>query len=184
MTRREALTVERMDGPTAASAEPAFRRVYAEAFAEPPYRESAADVALSFQRFRALARRPAFCAALARDTEGEPVGIAFGHPLEADTDWWDRLETPVTERMRREDGRRTFGLLELAVRAAWRGRGVAGRLHQSLVTAAPVERVVLNVHPDSDTALRVYRSWGYRKVGEGRPAEGVDLHHVMLLDVR
>ncbi|MFE9009903.1 hypothetical protein ACFYOY_49120, partial [Streptomyces sp. NPDC007875] len=52
-------------------------------------------------------------------------GWAYRYPLSPSTGWWDRLTTPVDDELRRADGRRTFGLMELAVRAPWRRLGVA-----------------------------------------------------------
>lgn len=187
MTRQEIITVERMDGSAAAQAEDAFRLVYAEAFAEPPYNENEDDVAAAFRRFRSQTRKRAFRAALARTGDGEPVGMAYGYPLGPNTGWWDQLIDPVPEDMRREDGHRTFGLMELAVRTPWRGRGIAGRLHKELLEEREereAERVLLNVHPGSTAAVAAYRAWGYRKVGEARPWQGADLHDVMLLHLR
>ncbi|KAB7833070.1 GNAT family N-acetyltransferase [Streptomyces mobaraensis] len=184
MTRQGTVTVESMDGPTAARAEGAFRLVYAEAFAEPPYDETETDVAGAFRRFRSQTRKRAFRAALARTGDGEPVGMAFGHPLGPTTGWWDQLTEPVCQDMRREDGRRTFGLMELAVRGPWRRQGVARRLHEALLVNAEAERVLLNVHPGSRAAQTAYRAWGYRKVGQARPWEGAELHDVMLLDLK
>ncbi|WP_409469383.1 GNAT family N-acetyltransferase [Streptomyces sp. HC307] len=172
-----------MDGPAAAQAEDAFRLVYAEAFAEPPYNETADDVAATFRRFRSQARKATFRATLARTEDGEPVGMAYGYPLGPNTRWWDQLTEPVPDDMRREDGRRTFGLMELAVRGPWRGQGIARRLHKTLLEGIEAERMLLNVHPDSKAASAAYRGWGYRKVGEARPWEGADLHDVMLLDL-
>ncbi|MER5439891.1 GNAT family N-acetyltransferase [Streptomyces sp. NPDC002790] len=186
-TRRGPLSMEHMDGAAAVQAEDAFRLIYAEAFAGPPYDESADDVDAAFRRFPAQARNHGFRAVLARSEGGEPVGMAYGHPLRPDTVWWDELiEQPVPADMRREDGRRTFGLMELAVRDAWRGRGVARRLHAMLLDGIGAERVLLNVHPASGAAPTAYRSWGYRRIGQGRPGGGtdVDLHDVMLLDLR
>ncbi|MFD0474389.1 GNAT family N-acetyltransferase [Nonomuraea thailandensis] len=86
--------------------------------------------------------------------------------------------------LRREDGHRTFGLMELAVRGPWRGQGIARRLHETLLDGLGAERVMLNVHPGSK-APAAYRAWGYRKIGEARPlGTGTDLRHVMLLDLR
>ncbi|MGW0820168.1 N-acetyltransferase family protein [Streptomyces sp. NPDC002845] len=173
-----------MDGPTAAQAEDAFRLVYAEAFAEPPYNETEDDVAATFRRFRSQTRKATFRATLARTEGGEPVGMAYGYPLSPDTGWWDQLTAPVPDHVRREDGHRTFGLMELAVRVPWRGQGIARRLHETLLDGVETERVLLNVHPDNKAASAAYRAWGYRKVGEARPGEGADLHDVMLLDLR
>ncbi|MDT3395081.1 GNAT family N-acetyltransferase [Streptomyces sp. B1866] len=184
MSQSTAVTVERMDGRAAAEAEYAFTLVYADAFAEPPYCQTPEDVASNFRRFRAQVRKATFRAALARTAEGEPVGIAYGYPLSPATGWWDRLTTPVSDELRREDGRRTFGLMELAVRAPWRRMGVARRMHDALLSGAAEERVLLNARPDVAAAQAAYRAWGYRKVGEAHPWDGADLHDVMVLDRR
>jgi ribosomal protein S18 acetylase RimI-like enzyme len=184
MSAAEAVTVEALSGSEAAQAEQAFRLVYAEVFAEPPYNETADDVADTFRRFRAQTRKATFRGALARTADGEPVGMAYGYPLGANTSWWDHLIEPVPEEMRREDGHRTFGIMEMAVRAPWRGQGIARRLHETLLFGGSEERSLLNVHPENRAAQAAYRAWGYRKVGEARPWTGADLHDVMLLDRR
>ncbi len=78
---------------------------------------------------------------------------------------------------------RTFGLIELAVRAPWRRLGVARRLHEAVLADATEERVLLNARPDVEAAQAAYRSWGYRKVGEAHPWDGAALHDVMVLDL-
>ncbi|MEV7616856.1 GNAT family N-acetyltransferase [Streptomyces sp. NPDC089799] len=181
MSGTEEVAVVRLDGPAAAADEEAFRLVYAEVFAGPPYFETEETVAAAFRRFGTQTRRPTFLAALARGEDGEPVGMTYGFRLDAHTDWWDRLTTPVPADMRREDGHRTFGLMELAVRAPWRGRGIARRLHTTLLAGTDAERVLLNVHPENGAAVTAYRSWGYRKIGDARPWDEADLHDVMLL---
>ncbi|MFB6439176.1 GNAT family N-acetyltransferase [Streptomyces sp. NPDC056411] len=180
----EAITVEPLDGPATSRAEAAFRLVYAEVFAEAPYEESPEAVEATFRRFRSQVRKATFRAALARTVGGEPVGIAYGYPLSAATGWWDRLIAPVPAEVRREDGRRTFGLMEFAVRAPWRRVGVGRRLHKALLVGGNEERVLLNALPDAEAAQAAYRSWGYRKVGQARPWEGAALHDVMLLRLR
>ncbi|CAL9344812.1 hypothetical protein SUDANB176_00346 [Streptomyces sp. enrichment culture] len=125
MTQQGIVAIEHMDGPAAAQAEDAFRLIRAEAFAEPPYYETEDDVAAAFRRFPSQVRRHTFRAALARCEDGEPVGMAYGWSLAPDTGWWDEPTEPVPEDMRREDGHRTFGLMELAVRGPWRGQGIA-----------------------------------------------------------
>ncbi|GAA2330104.1 GNAT family N-acetyltransferase [Streptomyces cuspidosporus] len=184
MTAPETITVEWLDGAAAAQAEDAFTLVYAEAFAEPPYRKTSKDVEANFRRFRSQVRKATFRGALARTAGGEPVGIAYGYPLSPSTGWWDRLTTPVSEELRREDGRRTFGLMELAVRAPWRRLGVARRLHEAVLDGTTAERVLLNARPDVEAAQAAYRSWGYRKVGEAHPWDGAALHDVMVLELR
>ncbi|MFD5556335.1 GNAT family N-acetyltransferase [Streptomyces sp. NPDC127068] len=133
------------------------------------------------RRLLSQVRKPTFRAALARTADGTPVGIAYGYPLSAGTGWWDRLTAPASTELRREDGTRTFGLIELAVRAPWRRRGVARRLHEAVLVGAVEERVLLNARPDVEAAQAAYRSWGYRKVGEAHPWAGAALHDVMVL---
>ncbi|EPD94715.1 GNAT family N-acetyltransferase [Streptomyces albus] len=181
MTQSRAVTVARLDGAGAARDEAAFRSVYAEVFAEPPYGETGDEVAAAFRRFRSQTRKPGFRAALARGPGDEPVGMAYGYPPAADTRWWEGMSEPVSDAMRHEDGRRTFGLMELAVRQRRRGQGVARRLHAALLDGPGTERVLLNVRPDSAAAVAAYRSWGYRKVGSTRPWPGAVVHDVMLL---
>ncbi|MFW6691965.1 GNAT family N-acetyltransferase [Streptomyces sp. MAR4 CNX-425] len=183
MTQRQAVALALLDGHAAAQAEDAFRLIYADAFADPPYNETDAEVNATFRRFRSQTRKAVFRAALAWTEGGEPVGMAYGYPLSSDTGWWDQLTEPVAGDMRREDGHRTFGLMELAVRTSWRGQGVARRLHETLLDGIAAKRVLLNVHPGSTAAAAVYRAWGYRKIGEARPWAGAGLHDLMLLDL-
>ncbi|QDY77491.1 GNAT family N-acetyltransferase [Streptomyces qinzhouensis] len=175
------ILVEALDGAGAAREEASFMLVYGDAFAEPPYKKTAAEVDANARRFRSQVRKTTFRAALARTGDGEPVGIAYGYPLGPGTGWWDRLTTPVTPELRYEDGHRTFGLIELAVRAPWRRLGVARRLHEAVLLNAPEERVLLNARPDAAPAQAAYASWGYRKVGEAQPWDGAALHDVLVL---
>ncbi|MER5895509.1 GNAT family N-acetyltransferase [Streptomyces sp. NPDC001876] len=185
MTRQGIIAIGRVDGSAAVEAEEAFKLVYGDVFAEPPYGETADDVAAAFRRFPVQARHSTFRAVMARTSEGEPIAMAYGYPLGPETVWWDELTEPVPDDMRCEDGHRTFGLMELAVRGPWRGQGIARRLHEMLLDGIGAERVLLNVHPAAEAASAAYRAWGYRKIGEARPrGEGADLHDVMLLDLR
>ncbi|GAA2689206.1 GNAT family N-acetyltransferase [Streptomyces lunalinharesii] len=181
---REALTVARLDGPTAERAEADLTLVHADAFAEPPYCETGDGVRAAFRRFRDTTRNPTFRAALARTPDGTPVGMAYGTLLGPQTDWWDALTTPVPEAVRHEDGHRTFGLRELAVRLPWRGHGLARRLHETLLDGITAERVVLHVHPASEAAQAAYRSWGYRKYGETHLRTGTTPYDALLLTLR
>ncbi|MFK4269061.1 GNAT family N-acetyltransferase [Streptomyces milbemycinicus] len=184
MTESETIAVERMDGQAVARAEAEFRLVYAEVFAEKPYEETPESIDASFRGFRSRVREAPFRGAIARTGNGEPVGIAYGYPLSPSTGWWDRLTTPVSDELRREDGRRTFGLMELAVRAPWRRLGVARRLHEAVLADTTAERVLLKTRSDVEAAQAAYRSWGYGKVGEAHPWDGADLYDVMVLKLR
>ncbi|WP_436772540.1 N-acetyltransferase family protein [Yinghuangia sp. YIM S09857] len=169
----------RLDGADAGQAEDAVRLVYSQVFAQPPYGKTADEVAANMRRFARQIKREGFRAAVAYDGD-EPVGIGYGYPLSSSTGWWDVVEPPVSDDVRRENGRRTFGLIELAVRPPWRGRGVVRHLHD-LVVDGPEERVILNTRPDADAAQAAYRSWGYERIGRGHPWDGAGLHDILLL---
>lgn len=175
--------IERLYGSEAAAVEDELRLIYTEAFAEPPYDKTEQDADNNFRRFRSQVNKAGFRAVLARTADGEPAAMAYGYPLSANTGWWDTLIEPVPDAMRREDGRRTFGLFELAVRSRWRRAGVATALHRALLADAPEDRVLLNTRPEADAAQAAYRAWGYRQVGQGIPWRGAAVHDVMLLDL-
>ncbi|WP_245204479.1 N-acetyltransferase [Kitasatospora sp. RG8] len=109
--------------------------------------------------------------------------MAYGYPLPADTGWWDTLTDPISDDLRREDGKRTFGLFELAVRPRWRRQGIATRMHRVLVEGLDNGRVMLNARPEATAAQASYRAWGYRRVGSAVPWEGAARHDVMVLDL-
>ncbi|MGW7446684.1 GNAT family N-acetyltransferase [Kitasatospora sp. NPDC054795] len=176
------VTVQLLGGEQTAVLELELKQVFAEAFAEPPYGEGPADVGRAFRRFRSQVRRRGFRAAIAFDDEAV-VGMAYGYPLSANTGWWDTLIDPVPNDLRREDGKRTFGLFELAVRPQWRGQGIASHMHRALTEALDNERVMLNSHPEATNAQAAYRAWGYRRVGSAIPWEGAARHDVMVLDL-
>ncbi|MBV6699666.1 hypothetical protein [Kitasatospora aureofaciens] len=111
------------------------------------------------------------------------VGMAYGYPLTANTGWWDTLTEPVPEELRHEDGNRTFGLFEPAVRPAWRRRGVAGEMHRALVNGLDNQRVMLNSRSEATAAQAAYRAWGYRQVGTAIPWEGAADHDVLVLEL-
>lgn len=103
--------------------------------------------------------------------DGEPVGFAYCAPLGPHTRWWAAMTTPLPEGYTEEDGTRTLVLNEIVVRRAWRGRGVAGRLHEDLLKGRSEQRVALLVNPkagDGKVQAR-YEQWGYEKVGEQQP---------------
>ena len=90
----------------------------------------------------------------------------------------------MADDVRAEDGKRTFGLFELAVRPAWRRRGIATRLHTALTEAVTNDRVMLNSRPEAPAAQAAYRVWGYGRAGTAIPWDGAAPHHVLLLELR
>jgi hypothetical protein len=147
------MKIEPFNGQDAARIEDELQQIYREAFAGPPYDKTEPDVEANFRRFRTQVKKAGFRAVLARSHDHEPIGMAYGYPIPATTGWWDTLTEPVPADVRREDGYRTFGLFELAVR------------------------------PDAAAAHATYQSWGYHKIGENHPWTGAVLHDVLTLDL-
>lgn len=99
----------------------------------------------------------------------ELIGYVYGFPLAPDTRWWDGIQQPVPAGFTEEDGRRTFAICELLVRAPWRRQGVARALHDDLVRSRREERMTLLARPDNAPAQAAYRSWGWQTVTRLRP---------------
>ena len=119
------------------------------------------------RRFLVLRRQPGFVLAEARHG-GYLVGYAFGAPLRPSTSWWRQLTTPLPEEVTTEHPGRTFALVELAVRPAWRRQGIAGALHDLILENRPEERATLTVPPTATAAQSAFRTWGWRKVARTR----------------
>ncbi|MET9290926.1 GNAT family N-acetyltransferase [Streptomyces sp. NPDC003077] len=175
---------KRYEGREAAHRLDAFLAAYEEIYAEPPYREGPRDVADFIDRYRVQAQRPGMRLVLARDAaDGNAIGFAFGYLLSADTQWWQNMQEPLPEHFTSEDGTRTFVIIELAVRAAWRRRGVATGLHTTLLDGLTVERVTLTMRPEpeAEPAQAAYAAWGYEKVGVSHPWEEAPYYDAMVL---
>lgn len=179
------LTYERYEGEGAAAELDAFLAAYEEVYAEPPYCEGPSDIAQFIEHYQAQARRPGMRLVVTREA-GEVVGFTYGYPLPADTGWWDSVQEELPTEFTREDGARTWAIIELAVRKAWRRRGVAARLHATLLQHLDVERVTLTVRPEPDAkaAQSAYHAWGYREVGVAHPWEEAPFYTAMVLDLR
>jgi GNAT superfamily N-acetyltransferase len=178
------VTVSLWTGDDPATALDVILPTYEEVYAEPPYLEGPRDISDFMERFRVQAKRPGFRLVLAREGE-DVVGFSFGFRLPADTLWWDRMSGPKPEAFIREDGHRTFVIIELAVRKPWRRQGIARRLHSLLLDGLTVERVTLTMRPEPEAApaQSAYASWGYQKVGQKQPWDEAPVYDAMVLDL-
>ncbi|MGH8906949.1 MAG: GNAT family N-acetyltransferase [Egibacteraceae bacterium] len=154
------------------------RPLYAEIYAEPPYCEGATEVDDVVSGWPATVDQPGFRLTLAH-VDDEPAGFAFGFRLHPDTDWWRGLLDPLPAEEVREDGQRTFVVIELAVRTPYRRQGIGRALHETLLAHRPEKRVALLVRPEADPANAAYAVWGYRPLGRLRPFENAPLYVAM-----
>ncbi|MFC9285818.1 GNAT family N-acetyltransferase [Streptomyces sp. NPDC057052] len=176
------IVYERIDSQNAAAQLDRFLSAYEEVYAEAPYNEGPSDVAEFIEHYAVHARRPGMRLVLASDG-AEVVGFTYGYYLAPDTRWWRNLQdVTLPDDFTREDGRRTFVVIELAVRKAWRRRGVAAALHEQLTSGLNAERVTLTVRPEpeAEAARCAYESWGYRTVGTSHPWDEAPLYACMV----
>jgi ribosomal protein S18 acetylase RimI-like enzyme len=99
---------------------------------------------------------------------GYLVGYAAGMPLRPATSWWRGLTAPLPEEITAEHPGRTFALVDLLVRAAWRRQGIARSLHDLVLAGRPEERATVTVRPAATAAQQALRSWGWQRVGRTR----------------
>ncbi|EFL32648.1 acetyltransferase [Streptomyces viridochromogenes DSM 40736] len=176
------LTYTRHEGQDAADALDVFLPAYEEIYAEPPYLEGPRDVADFIEHYAAQAKRPGMRLVLAHDGP-DVVGFTYGYYLAPDTRWWANIQdVQLPPEETREDGRRTFVIIELAVRRAWRRRRVAATLHNVLLEDVHAERVTLTVRPEPEAApaRQAYEAWGYHRVGTSHPWEDAPLYDCMV----
>ncbi|MBF6207173.1 GNAT family N-acetyltransferase [Streptomyces gardneri] len=106
--------------------------------------------------------------------DGKPAGQTWGWTLRAGAAWWRNFQPDDTHADRvtftAEDGTRTFALSEIMVCAEYTGRGLARRLHDTLLGSRPERRATLLVEPENERAYRAYLSWGWSRVGVTKPS--------------
>jgi GNAT superfamily N-acetyltransferase len=157
--------------------------VYREVNAEAPYFEGPAEVDDFAQSWSGRVGAPGFRLSVAHDG-GQVVGYVFGHELGASTRWWEGARTPMGGLVEEWKGR-TFAVIEFAVLAPYRRRGIGRGLHDRLLDGVTTERVTLLVRREAAAApaRAAYASWGYQVVGDLQPSEGVPVYHALLLDL-
>lgn len=158
----EALSAEHFD---------AICELYDEVFSEPPRTWSDTRSVEHRDTLRRLMASPGFGLVLAHAGD-QLVGFGYGRTLAADTTWWDGLLEPVPAEVTTEREGRTFSVIDLGVRRAWRSQGVGRKLLEELLHGRREERAVLAVRPDADDAQRFYRRLGWQLVGRLRSVRG------------
>ncbi|MEV7867002.1 GNAT family N-acetyltransferase [Streptomyces sp. NPDC088124] len=175
---------ERYEGKEVAQRLDDFIAAYEEVYAEPPYREGPSDIAEFIEHYQAHVRRAGMRLVIARDAH-QVVGFTYGYLLPADSQWWANVQEDLPEDFTREDGARTWVVLELAVRKAWRRLGIATTLHALLLDGLDIERVTLTVRPEPEAkaAQAAYAKWGYHEVGLSHPWDEAPFCTAMVLDL-
>ncbi len=134
-------------------------RLYDEVFSEPPFRWRPEESHNHRLRLKRLMGRKTF--GITSACRGNDlVGFAYGSALSPDTRWWSGMLQPAPEEITTEWEGRTFALI---------GRA----LHDTLLDSRTEERATLAVEPEAIDTQRMYRRWGWKKVGrvQGKPTE-------------
>ncbi|SRR6266498_85836 len=100
------------------------------------------------------------------------IGLAYGYQLPIKTQWWQGFLEPVPADLTTEREGRSFAVIDLAVRQAWRRQGIGRRLLTALLESRHEERATLAVQPEADAAHAFYRRLRWRYVGRVRGVEG------------
>jgi ribosomal protein S18 acetylase RimI-like enzyme len=132
------------------------------------------------ERFGVQRRQPGYVLAEARSGE-YLIGYASGMPLRPSTSWWRNLTTRLPEEVTAEHPGRTFALVGLAVRPAWRRQYIAETLHDMILANRPEERATLTIPPAAAAAQNAFQKWGWRKVARTRdPRPGSPVSDVLV----
>jgi GNAT superfamily N-acetyltransferase len=156
-------SVRRVDGVEVVGRAAEFETVYAEVYREPPYHEGAEQVAGFRRQLPNQCQQPGFCMVVAE--AAELIGFAFGHSLPPGS-WWPHAgDEPAQIR-----GQARFAVMELVVRAPWRGRRIASALMGTLLADRTEPYGTLCTNPRA-VATTIYRSWGWSPAGTIHPPQ-------------
>jgi len=157
--------------------------LYEQVFREPPFNGTADEFAGQREYYPEMSRRQGYRLTTAQ-VDGEWVGFGYGYLLPSDSRWWDRLDEPVTGEMAREDGHRTFALIDFGVLPTRQGSGIGHAIHDELLGGSGAERATLTVQPKATRTLETYRRWEWTKVGHltNDPSSPFPEFDVLLLD--
>jgi len=157
------IVIESRGGDEARGLADVVSGLYQAVFSLPPFSGDDAEFANQRSYFPAMTARPGFRLTTARAGD-EHVGFGYGFLLPADTRWWAGLDDPVSEEFGREDGHRTFALIDYGVLPGWRGRGAGRAIHDELLAGSGAARATLSVQPKAAETQEIYRRWGWRTV--------------------
>jgi GNAT superfamily N-acetyltransferase len=143
-----------------------FTSLYLEVYAEPPYDSGPVWSADAFlDRTRRQAAAQGFSCVAAHDAAGDLIGYSFGIPFAA-KQWWANATVASSELI---DGPK-FAVIELILRAHWRGRGIGRRLLEALLSRRSEPYATLTTIPTAP-ASTMYAHLGWAKVAEILPGD-------------
>lgn len=142
----------------------ALARVYLAAYGDAVLPESVLDAEnFAEATLRRHARRAGFKLVVSV-TDGTVSGYAYGFTGRRGQFWSDWLAGTVPADIAETWVGDHFELVDMVVDPAFRGNGVAGLLHDELVSGLPQERALLATVPGAGAAPRLYEGRGWQVV--------------------
>lgn len=136
--------------------------IYRKAFAHPPYNEGESSVirfSVAFDRH--LQRQGYRCIVARPSAKGPIIGFAFGYTAQPGQWWRDTVASVLTPEQVQRWLSDCFELAELAVAPAFQGRGIGGKLHDTLLANLTHQTAALSTIQAESNALHLYRKRGY-----------------------
>jgi ribosomal protein S18 acetylase RimI-like enzyme len=153
-------------------------RVYAEAFAQPPYSDPDRGREVRSRMRDVHGKRQGFRAFAAFEEDGTVVGMIYGYHGSRGQWWHDmvmrRLDQPAAEKWLSNP----YELVEVAVLPERQGQGIGAALIGCLLHGRPEATCVLSTRTDSD-AHHLYRRLGFEVIVEMAFATGGAMFYVM-----
>ncbi len=153
-------------------------RVYAEAFAQPPYSDPDRGREVRSRMRDVHGKRKGFQAFAAVNDDGSVVGMIYGYHGSKGQWWHDTvartLDAPAAERWLGDP----YELVEVAVLPKMQGKGIGAALIECLLHDRPEATCVLSTRTDS-IAHRLYRRLGFEQITEMAFASGGAMFYVM-----
>ena len=139
--------------------------LYDEVFSQPPFAWEESEPEDHRKRLMRVMAEPTFGLTVAL-AEGALVGFAYGYTSAPDSPRWTGFTPPLSAGLTAEWPGRTFALVDLAVRGAWRGKGIGRRLVDELLSSRHEERAVHKTEPEVIETGKFYVRTGWRRVGQ------------------
>ncbi|WP_433526143.1 GNAT family N-acetyltransferase [Nocardia pseudovaccinii] len=133
--------------------------LYEAAFSAPPFVWPESEAQRHREMLDRMIGSPTFGIALA-ESAGTLIGFAYGDALSTETRWWEGFQAPVAAEVTRESLGRTFAVIDLAVEASVRRRGIGRRLLDTLLDSRTEERATLAVQPQAEGSHAFYDALG------------------------
>ncbi len=153
-------------------------RVYAEAFAQPPYSDPDRGREVRTRMRDVHGKRATFRAFAAVHEDGRVVGMTYGYHG-AHGQWWhDTVSRQVTREAAERWLSDPFELVEVAVTPGLQGAGVGTALIDCLLHGLPEATCVLSTRTDSN-AHTLYRRLGFEEIKEMAFATGGARFYIM-----